>query len=72
MTELTARDSRLETARSTSAFNTSVEAGIAVLTLDLPGEPVNKLNAAVKRELESLLPRLREDPAFRGLVLISG
>ncbi len=70
----TTRDWRLATGDSTgrSAFTTQVEHGIAVLTFDLPGEPVNKLNAAVKRELESLLPRLREDPAVRALVLISG
>jgi 3-hydroxyacyl-CoA dehydrogenase/enoyl-CoA hydratase/3-hydroxybutyryl-CoA epimerase len=72
MTEQIARDSRLETPRGASAFTTQTESGIAVLTFDLPGEPVNKLNAAVKRELESLLPRLREDPAVRALVLISG
>ena len=29
----------------------------AVLTLDLPGEPVNKLNAAVKAEFEAALAR---------------
>src|SRR5688572_8237960 len=72
MTEQIARDSRLETVQGASAFTTQIENGIAVLTFDLPGEPVNKLNAAVKRELESLLPRLREDPAVRALVLISG
>jgi 3-hydroxyacyl-CoA dehydrogenase / enoyl-CoA hydratase / 3-hydroxybutyryl-CoA epimerase len=54
------------------SFTTVIETGIALVTFDLPGEPVNKLNAAVKRELESLLPRLREDPAVRALVLISG
>ena len=44
-----------------SAFTTHVENGIAVVTFDLPGEPVNKLSAAVKVELEALLIRLRDD-----------
>jgi 3-hydroxyacyl-CoA dehydrogenase/enoyl-CoA hydratase/3-hydroxybutyryl-CoA epimerase len=55
-----------------SAFTTTIESGIAVVSFDLPGEPVNKLNAAVKTELEALLNRLREDPATRAVVLISG
>ena len=44
----------------------------AVLTLDLPGEPVNKLNAAVKTEFEAALEALRSDAAVRALVIISG
>jgi 3-hydroxyacyl-CoA dehydrogenase/enoyl-CoA hydratase/3-hydroxybutyryl-CoA epimerase len=54
------------------AFTTSIENGIAVVSFDLPGEPVNKLNAAVKVELETLLNRLREDAATRAVVLNSG
>jgi 3-hydroxyacyl-CoA dehydrogenase/enoyl-CoA hydratase/3-hydroxybutyryl-CoA epimerase len=54
------------------AFTTTIENGIAVVSFDLPGEPVNKLNAAVKAELEALLGRLREDPLTRAVVLISG
>ena len=55
-----------------SSFNTTIENGIAVVSFDLPGEPVNKLNTAVKTELEALLGRLREDPLTRAVVLISG
>ncbi|HEX7337410.1 MAG TPA: enoyl-CoA hydratase-related protein, partial [Gemmatimonadales bacterium] len=55
-----------------SAFTTTIENGIAVVTFDLPGEPVNKLSAAVKSEMESLLSRLKDDPAVRAVVLISG
>ena len=55
-----------------SSFATTIENGIAIVTFDLPGEPVNKLNGAVKRELESLLARLRDDSATRAVVLISG
>ncbi|HEY8196223.1 MAG TPA: fatty acid oxidation complex subunit alpha FadJ [Gemmatimonadales bacterium] len=54
------------------AFATNIENGIAVVTFDLPGEPVNKLNSAVKTELEALLGRLREDSLTRAVVLISG
>ncbi|HXE56825.1 MAG TPA: fatty acid oxidation complex subunit alpha FadJ [Gemmatimonadales bacterium] len=55
-----------------SAVRIAVENGVAVLTLDLPGEPVNKLTAGVKRELEEAFARLRGDPAVRAVVLISG
>jgi 3-hydroxyacyl-CoA dehydrogenase / enoyl-CoA hydratase / 3-hydroxybutyryl-CoA epimerase len=72
MIEQTAHDSRLETLSHTSAFTTDIETGIAIVTFDLPGEPVNKLSSAVKTEMESLLIRLREDPSVRAVVLISG
>lgn len=45
---------------------------VAVLTLDLQGEPVNKLNAQVKAEFEAALERLRGDVAVKALVIISG
>ncbi len=45
---------------------------VAVLTLDLQGEPVNKLNAQVKTEFEAALERLRSDAAVKALVIISG
>jgi 3-hydroxyacyl-CoA dehydrogenase/enoyl-CoA hydratase/3-hydroxybutyryl-CoA epimerase len=54
------------------AFTHTVENGIAVVTLDLPGEPVNKLNLAVMDEWERLVERLRADAEVRGVVLISG
>ena len=55
-----------------TAFSVSNENGIAVLTFDLPGEPVNKLNGAVKAEFETLLEQLRNDGTVRAVVLISG
>lgn len=55
-----------------TAFSVANENGIAVLTLDLPGEPVNKLNGAVKAEFEALLSQLRDDGTVRAVVLISG
>src|SRR5215217_1626326 len=55
-----------------SAFTLQHENGIAVITFDLPGEPVNKLTAAVRVEIEALLIRLRDDAGTGGVVLISG
>jgi 3-hydroxyacyl-CoA dehydrogenase/enoyl-CoA hydratase/3-hydroxybutyryl-CoA epimerase len=55
-----------------SAFGTELHDSIAVVTIDLPGEAVNKLNSAVKVELEALLIRLRDDAEIRGVVFISG
>jgi len=55
-----------------SAFSTEVRDGVAVVTFDLPGEPVNKLNAAVKVEFEALLIHVRDEAEIRAVVLISG
>src|SRR3954467_7832998 len=54
------------------SFTTQLDNGIAVVTLDLPGEPVNKLTSAARLELESLLNKVREDPGVRAVVIISG
>ena len=55
-----------------TALTISRHGGTAVLTLDLPGEPVNKLNAAVKTEFEAALEALRSDGAVQAVVIISG
>jgi 3-hydroxyacyl-CoA dehydrogenase / enoyl-CoA hydratase / 3-hydroxybutyryl-CoA epimerase len=55
-----------------SAFTTVVEQGIAIVTFDLPGDPVNKLSSAGRVEFEALFIRLRDDPAVRAIVVISG
>jgi enoyl-CoA hydratase/carnithine racemase len=55
-----------------SALRIAVEGGIAVITFDLPGESVNKVNRAVKDELLATFDRLERDPAVRAVVLISG
>ena len=55
-----------------SSFSIQNTDGIAVVTMDLPGEPVNKLSSGVQVEMEALLTQLRDDPAVRGVVLISG
>lgn len=54
------------------AVRTDVEDGVAILTLDVPGESVNTLNAGVRREFEGLIDRLERDTSIEGAVLISG
>ncbi len=55
-----------------SALEFEVENGIAVITLDVPGAPVNTLSTAVATEFDALLTRIGPDPDVRGIVLISG
>ena len=55
-----------------SALQVEVENGIAVITLDVPGAPVNTLSTAVATEFDGLLTKLGPDPAVRAIVLISG
>ncbi|MGH7628103.1 MAG: fatty acid oxidation complex subunit alpha FadJ [Gemmatimonadales bacterium] len=54
------------------AFSVTYDNAIAVVTFDLPGEPVNKLTAAVVREFEELMTQLRANAGARALVFISG
>ena len=55
-----------------SAFTTQLDDSVAVVTLDLPGETVNTLTAAVRLEFEALLIRLRDEADIKAVVLISG
>ena len=57
---------------STYALSTEIVSGVAVITIDLPGEPVNKLNRAVKDEFVALFDRLERDLNVKAAVLISG
>jgi 3-hydroxyacyl-CoA dehydrogenase/enoyl-CoA hydratase/3-hydroxybutyryl-CoA epimerase len=60
-------------AGAASAFGVEVaEGGVAVVTFDLPNEPVNKFSRAVGEELGAVLDRLERDPAVKSVVLISG
>lgn len=54
------------------AFVVDVQDGIAVVTLDVPGAPVNTLSTAVALEFDGLLTRLENDTAVTAVVLISG
>ncbi len=54
------------------ALTTEIQNGVAVITIDLPGEPVNKFNKAVKDEFVALFDRLERDLEVRAAVLLSG
>ena len=58
--------------KSGPALRTEVVDGIAVITFDMPGEPVNKLNRAIKDEFTALLDRIERDSSVRAAVLMSG
>ncbi|HVK87664.1 MAG TPA: enoyl-CoA hydratase-related protein, partial [Kofleriaceae bacterium] len=49
-----------------------VEDGVAVLTLDLPGESINKFSPAVIEELTVLIDLIDHDVTITAAVLISG
>ncbi len=46
--------------------------GIAVVTIDLPGEPVNKVTAGLRAEFSAIFAQLQGDRTVKGVVLISG
>lgn len=60
------------TASPSLVFHLATEDGIAVLTLDLPGSPVNTLGRATAAEFAGHLEVLSADPAIRAIVLRSG
>jgi 3-hydroxyacyl-CoA dehydrogenase/enoyl-CoA hydratase/3-hydroxybutyryl-CoA epimerase len=55
-----------------SAFQVAHEEGIAVVTFDIPGEPVNTLSPEVGTEFGALMQKLAADAQVKGVVLISG
>lgn len=56
----------------TAAFTARRERSLAIITFDLPGDPVNKISKAVGWELEGILQELAVDEAVRGVVIRSG
>lgn len=48
------------------------EDGIAVVTLDVPGESVNTLFPALQQELDDVLSTVEKDASVRGVVITSG
>ena len=54
------------------AFSLDKSDGIAIVTFDLPGEPVNKFSAAVKDELLQLFDNIRDDPTVSAVAFCSG
>ncbi len=55
-----------------AALKWQVEDGIAVLTLDVAGKPVNTISAAVKAEFRSTLADLAKDTSVKAVALLSG
>ncbi|MDQ2664891.1 MAG: fatty acid oxidation complex subunit alpha FadJ [Gemmatimonadota bacterium] len=46
--------------------------GIAVVTIDLPGEPVNKVTAELRAEFAEMFARIEADAAVKGVVIATG
>lgn len=46
--------------------------GVAVVTIDLPGEPVNKVTAGLRAEFSEIFATIAADTTLRAIVLISG
>jgi 3-hydroxyacyl-CoA dehydrogenase/enoyl-CoA hydratase/3-hydroxybutyryl-CoA epimerase len=55
-----------------SALQLEFADGIALVTIDLPDEPVNKVTASLRAEFGQLFGRIETDPTLRGVVLLSG
>jgi len=49
-----------------------IEDGIAILTIDLVGEPVNKITRGMRDAFVELFDRIDRDDTVKGAVLISG
>ena len=55
-----------------STFTVVEEQGVAIVSIDQPGSPVNILTATAKAEFETILEQIRNDTVVRAVVLISG
>ncbi|WP_107852502.1 fatty acid oxidation complex subunit alpha FadJ [Oceanimonas marisflavi] len=55
-----------------TTFTLSVNDGIGIITMDVPGERMNTLRASFAGELRTLLADIRRNTAIKGLVLRSG
>ncbi len=56
----------------TSALALEHVDGIAVVTIDLAGEPVNKVTASLRGDFAAMFDQLAADASVRGVVLASG
>ena len=54
-----------------AAFGTEIRGDVAVLTFDLPGEPVNTLSPASGAEFAEAMERLGQDEAVKAIVFTS-
>jgi 3-hydroxyacyl-CoA dehydrogenase / enoyl-CoA hydratase / 3-hydroxybutyryl-CoA epimerase len=61
-----------DVSRKSGAMTIDVDNGVAIVTMDLPNEPVNKLNQAVKDDFIDVMRRLDGDTSIQAAVFISG
>ncbi|MEW9798126.1 fatty acid oxidation complex subunit alpha FadJ [Alteromonas sp. CYL-A6] len=60
-------------AASSGAFTlTRQDNGVAILTMDVPGESMNTLKQAFADEISQMLDEIEADPGIKGVVLASG
>ncbi|HWG33623.1 MAG TPA: enoyl-CoA hydratase-related protein, partial [Gemmatimonadaceae bacterium] len=59
-------------ARYQAPVTMEIEDGIAILTIDLVGEPVNKITRGMREAFVELFDRIDRDDTVRAAVLISG
>jgi 3-hydroxyacyl-CoA dehydrogenase/enoyl-CoA hydratase/3-hydroxybutyryl-CoA epimerase len=59
-------------ARAAAALTWELAGEVAVVTFDLPGEPVNKISRAVKDDVRATLDALEHDRAVRAVAFFSG
>jgi 3-hydroxyacyl-CoA dehydrogenase/enoyl-CoA hydratase/3-hydroxybutyryl-CoA epimerase len=55
-----------------SAIRLEHQNGIAIVTVDLPGEPVNKVTAGLRTEFAELFGRIESDTMVKGIVVMTG
>ncbi|MGH7753483.1 MAG: 3-hydroxyacyl-CoA dehydrogenase NAD-binding domain-containing protein [Gemmatimonadales bacterium] len=55
-----------------SSLTVTRDDGIAVVTLDLPGSPVNKISKTVRDEFAGLFAELGDDPSVKAIAFFSG
>jgi 3-hydroxyacyl-CoA dehydrogenase/enoyl-CoA hydratase/3-hydroxybutyryl-CoA epimerase len=66
------REERKETASGPALSFEVRDDGVAVVTYDVPGEPVNTLRESFAREFDQVFQALQGDPRVRAVVLASG
>ncbi len=57
---------------TTPILSTDVMDGIAVITINVPGQPQNTLGAGLRAEIGPLMERLQKDTSIKAAVLLSG
>lgn len=62
-----------ETTAKQSAFTLNVrDDGVAILTMDVPGETMNTLKVEFAEQINSVLEQINADSSIKGVVVISG